>query len=309
MSDAKQCLINAIKEMTELPDKDKVKIHNKFYTGVATRIEILRKHLGTDVNIVTDIVKENEKQIVMKAKIELYEHGQYRTVACGIAEEKIGSSAVNRTSAFENCETSAWGRACGNLGLHGGEMASEFEVVNAKVQQAELKSQPGKAKKSTTTPQKSPRMNAKDEAEVDAMVDKMVEEAAKDLVETQNAVGEGGQTEKFILKLPIKNGFDPEKPEFTEELFDSLDDWIKRFDQINQSLYQLHPTIDKEREMYSPDIKRKKMKWLEEFNQEVISLLPKKVQETLQKKRKARNANLSIQLREKSQPEEPHITG
>ena len=115
MSDAKQCLINAIKEMTELPDKDKVKIHNKFYTGVATRIEILRKHLGTDVNIVTDIVKENEKQIVMKAKIELYEHGQYRTVACGIAEEKIGSSAVNRTSAFENCETSAWGRACGNL--------------------------------------------------------------------------------------------------------------------------------------------------------------------------------------------------
>ena len=33
-------------------------------------------------------------------------------------------------------------------------------------------------------------MNAKDEAEVDAMVDKIAQEAAKDLVETQNAVGE-----------------------------------------------------------------------------------------------------------------------
>ena len=88
------------------------------------------------------------------------------------------------------------------------------------------------------------------------------------------------------MKLPIKNGFDPDKPEFTEELFDSLDDWIK--DLINSINLYIKKTqlLMKKREMYSPDIKRKKMKWLEEFNQEVISLLPKKYKRISRKKEK-----------------------
>lgn len=38
---------------------------------------------------------------------------------------------VNKTSALENCETSAIGRALASLGLHGGEFASSFEVDNS----------------------------------------------------------------------------------------------------------------------------------------------------------------------------------
>ena len=38
---------------------------------------------------------------------------------------------VNKTSALENCETSAIGRALANLGIHGGEFASAFEFDNA----------------------------------------------------------------------------------------------------------------------------------------------------------------------------------
>ena len=53
-------------------------------------------------------------------------------VASGHAEELRGSSNVNHTSAIENCETSAWGRALANLGLHGGKMASAEEIDTAK---------------------------------------------------------------------------------------------------------------------------------------------------------------------------------
>ena len=40
-------------------------------------------------------------------------------VATGFAHEVVGSSPVNRSSAVENCETSAIGRALANLGIHG----------------------------------------------------------------------------------------------------------------------------------------------------------------------------------------------
>ena len=49
-----------------------------------------------------------------------------------MAEEIRGSSNVNKTSPIENCETSAWGRALANLGLHGGKMASVEEIQIAK---------------------------------------------------------------------------------------------------------------------------------------------------------------------------------
>ena len=57
-------------------------------------------------------------------------------VASGIAEEIRGSSNVNKTSAVENCHTSAAGRALAMLGLSGGEFASanEMEAVGRKEQ-------------------------------------------------------------------------------------------------------------------------------------------------------------------------------
>ena len=54
----------------------------------------------------------------------------------GIACEVIGSTQINKTSALENCETSAIGRALGflNIGIVGG-IASADEVENAIHQQ------------------------------------------------------------------------------------------------------------------------------------------------------------------------------
>ena len=54
----------------------------------------------------------------------------------GHAEETIGSSQINRTSALENCETSAIGRALGFLGLGVvNSIATADEVSNAIHQQ------------------------------------------------------------------------------------------------------------------------------------------------------------------------------
>lgn len=53
-------------------------------------------------------------------------------VATGLAQEKESSSFINKTSFVENCETSAWGRALGNLGIGiDTAIASAEEVINA----------------------------------------------------------------------------------------------------------------------------------------------------------------------------------
>jgi hypothetical protein len=52
--------------------------------------------------------------------------------ATGYAQEKESSSFINKTSFVENCETSAWGRALGNLGIGiDTSVASAEEVENA----------------------------------------------------------------------------------------------------------------------------------------------------------------------------------
>jgi hypothetical protein len=54
-----------------------------------------------------------------------------RVVATGTAEETRGASYINRTSAVENCETSAIGRALFAAGFGGGEFASADELLVA----------------------------------------------------------------------------------------------------------------------------------------------------------------------------------
>lgn len=69
-------------------------------------------------SVTTELVHHSEKQFVVKAYV--YASGQNtvggRLLATGYAEETVGSSQVNRTSALENCETSAIGRALANAG-------------------------------------------------------------------------------------------------------------------------------------------------------------------------------------------------
>lgn len=108
-----------------------VKIHGKEYKTVALRIQEFReKH--PDFTIQTDLVEANDMLVVMKATIS----AAGMVIATGYAEEVRTASKINRTSALENAETSAVGRALAFFGLGGSEIASADEVANAITQQS-----------------------------------------------------------------------------------------------------------------------------------------------------------------------------
>jgi ribosomal protein S24E len=117
-----------------LKDTGVVNIHGKEYKTVAKRVDEFRKEHKTDLAIITSLVDRDEDTVVMKAEI-IDKDG--RTIATGYAEEHRAASQINKTSALENCETSAIGRALANFGLGGGEYASADEVAQAISQQAE----------------------------------------------------------------------------------------------------------------------------------------------------------------------------
>lgn len=85
-------------------------------------------------SIQTEIVKDQDGQVVFKAYA-------YRTPddlhpCTGHAMEKEGSSYINKTSHYENCETSAVGRALAMLGLEISKaVCSKEEVANARLNQ------------------------------------------------------------------------------------------------------------------------------------------------------------------------------
>lgn len=76
-------------------------------------------------------------QYVVKASV-FFDRADDRPVATGIAEEVLTSKGVNMTSALENCETSAIGRALANCGYAAkGQRPSREEM--AKVQRAQVR--------------------------------------------------------------------------------------------------------------------------------------------------------------------------
>lgn len=108
-----------------------VSIHGKQYLTVANRINTFRAD-HPDWMIATEVVSADDERVVMKATIAT-PGGQI--VSTGYAEEVRSASAINRTSALENAETSAVGRALAFYGLAGTEIASADEVANAIKQQ------------------------------------------------------------------------------------------------------------------------------------------------------------------------------
>lgn len=87
-------------------------IKGKQYAPVNQRVKAFRK-VYPHGTISTELVSYNEGLVVMKASA--YDHDVL--LGTGYAYEKEASSNINRTSAIENCETSAVGRCLGFAGF------------------------------------------------------------------------------------------------------------------------------------------------------------------------------------------------
>lgn len=107
-----------------------INIKGKDYVEVNTRIAHFRtaeEFKGWSLS--SSIVSHIDGVVVIKASI--YDEKSLLR-ATGHGCEKEGSTFINKTSYVENCETSAWGRALGNLGIGiDTSIASKEEVENA----------------------------------------------------------------------------------------------------------------------------------------------------------------------------------
>lgn len=118
-----------------------VNIKGKEYVQVNERVRAFRE-VFPKYRLISEIISVGEDGngggiVTMKASV-LDENGN--VLATGHAQEKEASSNVNRTSYIENCETSAFGRALGNLGIGiDTSFATADEVESAIEQQEEIK--------------------------------------------------------------------------------------------------------------------------------------------------------------------------
>jgi len=123
-----------------------VNIHGKQYKTVAERVNEIHKEHSGEISITTEIINSDWLDagvVVMQANVFIHTNGNGKepAVFTGHAYEQLDSTMINKTSALENCETSAIGRALASAGYGGGEFASADEVANAVAQQSTPTSQ------------------------------------------------------------------------------------------------------------------------------------------------------------------------
>lgn len=120
-----------------------VNIHGRQYKTVALRVSEFREAYPIEIGwaINTEIIRADDQACVVQAFIR---NPEGVAVATGYAEENRTNTGVNSTSALENAETSAIGRALAAAGFGGDEYASADEVANAVKQQSAPKQDDGK---------------------------------------------------------------------------------------------------------------------------------------------------------------------
>jgi hypothetical protein len=106
-----------------------------------------------EARIWTEMVFQDERRFIVRAEI-YFDVDDVHPKASGYAEEIVGASPVNRTSALENCETSAIGRALANCNYvsEGKERASAEEMQKVERYKAEPR-KPSKKQPSYTAEQ------------------------------------------------------------------------------------------------------------------------------------------------------------
>jgi len=124
-------LVKTISDFKNSLNGQTISIHGKDYATVAHRLAIARRNLGIELDITTKIIHlDNEKAVV---QADIFLEGKH--VSTGLAEEFRSASRINQTSALENAETSAVGRALAFLGIINDQIASAEEVSLAIEQQ------------------------------------------------------------------------------------------------------------------------------------------------------------------------------
>lgn len=185
----------------------------KKYTEVFVRVEEFRKAFGTELGIQTEILKDEGGIVQVKANI--IDKSNNAILGSGLAEEVRGSSNVNKTSALENCETSAIGRALASLGLHGGQYASANEIDRAEakaeiIEEKKKEPQPGPQPEPEAPKEAAPGEDRAIEFATELSRKMIACSSAKDLkiLEAKNDSGINMLKEKFPdIYKPIKEKF------------------------------------------------------------------------------------------------------
>jgi hypothetical protein len=117
------------------------------YETVHERLERFWKQYPNG-RVNTELIAYSDTQYIFKAEI-YKDASDEKPLATGFAEERVGSTFVNKTSACENAETSALGRALANASFvsHGKQRASvnemqkanRYEVANGDVEREDWK--------------------------------------------------------------------------------------------------------------------------------------------------------------------------
>ena len=125
-------LILCINDFKKSLNGQTINVMGKDYATIALRVAVARRNLGARLRIETEIMHNDKETCVVKATVSIND----KIVATGLAEEKKNASRINQTSALENCETSAVGRALAFCGMTNDKIASAEEVSAAIEQQS-----------------------------------------------------------------------------------------------------------------------------------------------------------------------------
>ena len=118
-----------------------INIKGRPYVMVNERLIEFRKE-NPDWSLESEIIMLDNESVTIKAIIK-DEQGRVR--ATGLANEEKASSIINKTSYIENAETSAWGRALGNLGYGIENSIASAEEVEMAIKKQEKKITPEQA--------------------------------------------------------------------------------------------------------------------------------------------------------------------
>ena len=118
-------LLQAQAAAQEALERHGVQMGRKKYLMVVNRVEIFRQYFGVAFALRTEPLSFDEKHAQFRSWVL---DDADRIVGEGHAVERHGTTPVNKGNYYENCETSAIGRALANFGLHGGEYSSVNEL-------------------------------------------------------------------------------------------------------------------------------------------------------------------------------------